>query len=108
MLMRLGVNIFLRISVMKIVYRNKTSLVAQRDSNWGDWLWRDIYPCNRLESFRLLLVVTCSLKFKLYQMDMKSAFLNENLEEKVYVEQPKAKIITFLIVCIDWKKPFKK
>ena len=27
-------------------------------------------------------------KFKVYQMDVKSAFLNENLEEEVYIEQP--------------------
>ena len=28
-------------------------------------------------------------KIKIYQMDVKSTFLNEELEEEVYVEQPK-------------------
>jgi len=40
----------------------------------------------RLESIRLLLGVSCILKFKLFQMDVKSAFLNGYLNEEVYVE----------------------
>lgn len=46
-------------------------------------------PMDRLESIRLLLAITCSLTFKLYQIDVISAFLNEVLEEEVYVEKPK-------------------
>ena len=45
-------------------------------------------PAVRLESIRLLLGVTCILKFKLFQMDVKSAFLNGYLYEEVYVEKP--------------------
>ena len=43
----------------------------------------------RLKSIRLLFVVTCVIVFKLFQMDVKSAFLNDILNEKAYVEQPK-------------------
>ena len=43
----------------------------------------------RLESIRILLALANDLNFKLYQMDVKSAFLNEMLQEEVYVEQPK-------------------
>ena len=46
-------------------------------------------PVARLESIRLLLGVACMLKFRLYQMDVKSSFLNGYLNEEVYVEQPK-------------------
>ena len=46
-------------------------------------------PVARLESIRLLLGVSCILKFKLFQMDVKSAFLNGYLNEEVYVEKPK-------------------
>jgi hypothetical protein len=42
-----------------------------------------------LESIRILLSISCHLGFKLYQMDVKSAFLNGILQEEVYVEQPK-------------------
>ena len=33
----------------------------------------------RMESIRILLALTCHLKFKLYQMDVKNAFLNDFL-----------------------------
>ena len=35
------------------------------------------------------MAIACSLKMKFYQMDVKSAFLNEIQNEEVYVEQPK-------------------
>ena len=41
-----------------------------------------------MESIRILLALACYLRFKLYQMDMKTAFLNGLLKE-VYVAQPK-------------------
>ena len=43
----------------------------------------------RMESIRILLVIASHLNFKLYQMDVKSAFLNGMLWEEVYVEQLK-------------------
>ena len=46
-------------------------------------------PVARLESIRILLAIASHLNFKLYQMDVKSAFLNGMLQEEVYVEQPK-------------------
>ena len=36
-------------------------------------------------SVRILLTLACHLKFKLYQMDVKIAFLNGFLKEDVYV-----------------------
>ena len=45
-------------------------------------------PVVRLEAIRILLVYACSHNIKLYQMDMKSAFLNGYINELVYVEQP--------------------
>ena len=42
-----------------------------------------------MESIRILLALTCHLKFKLYQMDVKTTFLNGFLKKDVYVAQPK-------------------
>ena len=40
----------------------------------------------RLESIRILLAIASHLNFNLYQMDVKSDFLNGMLQEEVYVE----------------------
>jgi hypothetical protein len=41
-----------------------------------------------LEAIRILLAFAMSKGFKLYQMDVKNAFLNGVIQEKVYVRQP--------------------
>ena len=46
-------------------------------------------PIARLESIKILLEIAGSLRIKLYQMDVKSAFLNGIQSEEVYVEKPK-------------------
>ncbi|WJX48053.1 hypothetical protein P8452_34667 [Trifolium repens] len=72
------------------VTRNKARLVAQGYTQIEGLDFDETFaPVARLESIRLLLGVACILKFKLYQMDVKSAFLNGYLQEEVYVEQPK-------------------
>ena len=43
----------------------------------------------RLKSIRILMSIACTMNFKLYQMDVKCAFLNGYLNEEVFVEQPK-------------------
>jgi hypothetical protein len=45
-------------------------------------------PVTRLESIRILLAYATHHCFKLYQMDVKSSFLNGPIKEEVYVEQP--------------------
>jgi hypothetical protein len=45
-------------------------------------------PVARLESIRILLAYATYHGFKLYQLDVKSAFLNGPIKEEVYVEQP--------------------
>ena len=46
----------------------------------------------RMESIRILFALACHLKFKLYQMNVKIAFLNGLLKQYVYVAQPKGSI----------------
>jgi hypothetical protein len=69
---------------------NKTRLVAQGYTQIEGVDFDEIFvPVARLESIRILLSIACHLGFKLYQIDVKSAFLNDILQEEVYVEQPK-------------------
>jgi hypothetical protein len=42
----------------------------------------------RLESIHILLAYATHYDFKIYQMDVKSTFLNRSIKEEVYVEQP--------------------
>ncbi|GJT15265.1 retrovirus-related pol polyprotein from transposon TNT 1-94 [Tanacetum coccineum] len=54
-------------------------------------------PVARLESIRILLAYACAHDFKLFQMDVKSAFLNGFINEEVYVAQPPG--------FVDFEKP---
>jgi hypothetical protein len=45
-------------------------------------------PVARLEVIRILFAFAASKGFKLYQMDVKNAFLNGVIQEEVYVRQP--------------------
>ena len=42
----------------------------------------------RLEAIRILISFAAFVNFKLYQMDVKCAFLNDFLDEEVFGEQP--------------------
>jgi hypothetical protein len=46
-------------------------------------------PVSRMETIQLILAYACSKNIKVYQMDVKSTFLNGELEEEVYIEKPK-------------------
>jgi hypothetical protein len=71
------------------VTRNKTRLVAKGYSQVKGLDFGETYaPVARLESIRILLAYATYHGFKLYQMDVKSAFLNGPIKEEVYVEQP--------------------
>nr|GEU95948.1 reverse transcriptase domain-containing protein [Tanacetum cinerariifolium] len=60
-----------------IVSRNKARLVAQGYNQQEDIDYDETYaPVARLKSIRILLAYACALDFKLFQMDIKSAFLN--------------------------------
>ena len=73
-----------------IAIRNKSIIVAQEYTQVEMIDFDETFaPVVRLESIRILLAITSHLNFKLYQMDVKSAFLNGMLQEEVYVEQPK-------------------
>jgi hypothetical protein len=73
----------------EVVTRNKARLVAKGYSQVEGLDFKETFaPVVRLESIRILLAYAARHDFKLYQMDVKSTFLNEPIKEEVYVEQP--------------------
>jgi hypothetical protein len=71
------------------VTRNKARLVAQGFTQVEGLDFEETYaPMARLEAIRMLLAFSAHHDFKLYQMDVKSAFLNSPIQEVVFVEQP--------------------
>jgi hypothetical protein len=68
------------------VVRNKARLVAQGYSKVEGLDFGETFaPVARLEAIRILLAFAASKGFKLYQMDVKSAFLTGVIQEEVYV-----------------------
>ncbi|GJX11179.1 retrovirus-related pol polyprotein from transposon TNT 1-94 [Tanacetum coccineum] len=81
-----------------IVSRNKARLVAQGYNQQEGIDYDETYALvARIESIRILLAYACALDFKLFQMDVKSAFLYGFINEEVYVAQP--------LGFIDFEKP---
>ena len=48
----------------------------------------------QLEAIEMFLEFSCHKNFKVYQMDVKSAFLNVKIEEEVYIEQPEGFLLS--------------
>nr|GEV75383.1 copia protein [Tanacetum cinerariifolium] len=81
-----------------VVSRNKARLVAQGYNQQKGIDYDETYASvARLESIRILLAYAYALDMKLFQMDIKSAFLNGLINEEVYVAQPPG--------FIDFEKP---
>nr|GEU31573.1 retrovirus-related Pol polyprotein from transposon TNT 1-94 [Tanacetum cinerariifolium] len=82
----------------EVVSRNKARLVFHGYNQQEGIDYGETYaPVARLESISILLAYACALDFKLFQMDVKSAFLNGVINEEVYVAQPSG--------FIDFAKP---
>ena len=72
-----------------MIIRNKARLVAKGYNQEERIDFDETFaPVVRLEAIRILLSFACYMNFKLYQIDVKSTFLNDNISEKVYVDQP--------------------
>jgi hypothetical protein len=75
------------------VSRYKARIVAKGyKQKYGDY--EEVFaPIARLDMVRLLIALAAHHNWKIYQLDVKSAFLNGILEEEVYVQQPKGFIM---------------
>ncbi|GJY56370.1 retrovirus-related pol polyprotein from transposon TNT 1-94 [Tanacetum coccineum] len=71
------------------ILKNKARLVARgyRQEEGIDFE-ESFAPVARLEAIRIFLAFAAHMNMVVYQMDVKTAFLNGNLWEEVYVSQP--------------------
>ncbi|XP_074362600.1 uncharacterized protein LOC141702909 [Apium graveolens] len=74
--------------------KNKARLVAKGYSQHKgvDYL-ETFIPVARNDTIRTVIALAAQKGWKLYELDVKSAFLNGDLEEKIYVDQPDGFVI---------------
>lgn len=71
------------------VQRYKARLVAKGYKQKAGIDYEEVFaPVARLESSRLLISLAAQKNWKIYQFDIKLAFLNGFLKEEIYVNQP--------------------
>ena len=69
------------------VVRNKARLVAKGYAQEEGIDFDETFaPITRLESIRMFLAFACFKNFKLFQMDIRSVFLNDFIDQEVYVD----------------------
>ncbi|GKA16339.1 retrovirus-related pol polyprotein from transposon TNT 1-94 [Tanacetum coccineum] len=73
----------------EIVIKNKARLVAQGYNQQERIDYEETFaPVSRLEAIRIYLAYAAYIGFVVYQMDVKSSFLNGKISKEVYVQQP--------------------
>ncbi|GKC50818.1 putative ribonuclease H-like domain-containing protein [Tanacetum coccineum] len=72
-----------------VVVRNKARLVAQGYTQEEGINYDEVFaPVARIEAIRLFLAFASFMGFIVFQMDVKSTFLYDIIDEEVYVSQP--------------------
>jgi hypothetical protein len=76
------------------VVKHKARLVTRGFIRQEEIDYDDVFaPVARIESIRILLALAAKEGWRVHHMDVKSAFLNDDLKEEVYVRQPPSFII---------------
>lgn len=72
-----------------IIHKHKARLVAKGYSQQLGVDFNETFaPVARMETITTILALAVQLEKQVFQLDVKSSFLNGELEEEVYVEQP--------------------
>ncbi|CAL9004505.1 unnamed protein product [Prunus brigantina] len=78
-----------KLNLDESIQKNKAKLVAKGYAQKPGIDYNETFaPVARLDTIRTLIALAAKNNWKLYQLDVKSAFLNGVLEEEVYIEQP--------------------
>lgn len=73
---------------MKKMEKYKARLVIKGYNQLEGLDYFDTYsPLTRITSIRVILAISALRNIEVHQMDVKTAFLNGDLEEEIYMEQ---------------------
>ena len=76
------------------IEKYKARLVVKGSKQREGLDYFDTYsPVTRITSIRMLIAIAAVYKLEIHQMDVKTAFLNGNLEEEIHLEQPEGFIV---------------
>ena len=76
------------------IERYKARLVVKGYKQKYEVDYEEVFaPVARLDMVRMLISLAAHHSWKIYQLDVKSAFLNDILEEEVYEEQPEGFVV---------------
>ena len=56
-------------------------------------------PVEKMDSIRLALAIAASMQWEVHHMDVKCAFLNGDITEDIYMQQPKGFVYNPYLVC---------
>jgi len=86
----LGVSGFLRPNVtVRAKLKDTVKLVAKGFTLIDDVDYKETFSLDsKKNSFRIIMTLVAQYDLELYQMDVEITFMNGNLEEEVYMDQP--------------------
>ena len=86
------------------IEKYKVHLVAKRFKQRKDVDYFDTFALViRIASIRVLIALASIHNLVIHQMDVKTTFLNGNLEEKIYMEQPEGCVVLEKEKkCVSW------
>jgi hypothetical protein len=83
-----------------VVSKYKACLVVKGYTQRHDINYNEVFtPAARLDLVRLLIVVAVHEAWEVHRIDVKSAFLNNDLQDEVYVEQ----LAGFIVIDMEHK-----
>lgn len=72
------------------IRRYKARLIAKGFTKKEGIEYKETFsPISKKDSFRIIMALVAYYDLELHLIDVKTVFLNENLEEEVYIDQPK-------------------